>query len=355
MSPAKHYDFVIPDELAAQTSRLRLTESSGSGSSNTCFVETLPPEIIAEIFVNFLPKFPEFAPCSGILSPLILCRICRYWREVALSTPALWKSISIAIDESDPHEAEKLELFKTWIARSGNCPLSINLVGSESPVLPQFIETAVVHCPRWEQLEVLLPFDYLHLVQGEMPLLQKLVFGPIELRHDVESPLTLFDHAPQLRRVLLTERFLNATVLLPWAQFTHLEAQCLYEHECTEILRDAQCLVVCRLSVCCSDDDVSFVPDVPPHTQLRDLVLLSAHPRVKLWMILDYLTLPALRTLQVPERCIKVPRLAMLIRRSECTMEELRVTDAGQLPESEYRAFLPSVGMITLELTPTVP
>ncbi|KAJ7701038.1 hypothetical protein B0H14DRAFT_2305838, partial [Mycena olivaceomarginata] len=53
-------------------------------------VLTLPNEIVSEIFVHFLPAFPQFPPPIGLLSPYLLCQICRKWRDIVFSTSALW-------------------------------------------------------------------------------------------------------------------------------------------------------------------------------------------------------------------------------------------------------------------------
>ncbi|KAJ6589361.1 hypothetical protein B0H19DRAFT_1248909 [Mycena capillaripes] len=338
------------EHLSTQTTRLGLTESSG-----TSFIQTLPPEIIAEIFVNFLPNYPEFPTHSGSLSPLILCRICRYWREIAISTPALWKAISIDIDETDnhDHEIEMLELLKTWITRSGNCPLSLSLTlrgpPETSSVFAHFIETAVAHCARWEHLNVLVPFDHMHRLTGDMPLLRGLTFGPTDLRYDVDFTLSLFERAPQLRRIVLTPCFLSANVSLPWAQLTHLDADCLYEHECIEILRAAPRLVACTLNVCCSDEDAVFVDTaIPAHPHLRNMALLVDDVDVRLWRVLACLTLPALCRLQIPEPCIRLESLTALVERSQCALEELCITRA-MLDEPAFRDAVPTVGRISFE------
>ncbi|KAJ7772375.1 hypothetical protein B0H16DRAFT_1267312, partial [Mycena metata] len=50
-------------------------------------VLTLPPEVTAEIFKWCLDT--DLRLFSGA-APLLLTRICRQWRALALSTPALW-------------------------------------------------------------------------------------------------------------------------------------------------------------------------------------------------------------------------------------------------------------------------
>ncbi|KAJ6472289.1 hypothetical protein C8R47DRAFT_918122, partial [Mycena vitilis] len=50
-------------------------------------VFTLPNEIVAEVFLQFLPAYPNQPRSSGVLSPMMLGQICHRWREIAWSTP----------------------------------------------------------------------------------------------------------------------------------------------------------------------------------------------------------------------------------------------------------------------------
>ncbi|KAJ7701034.1 hypothetical protein B0H14DRAFT_762235 [Mycena olivaceomarginata] len=63
-------------------------------------VLTLPNETVSEIFVHFLPVFPRYPPPIGLLSPYLLCQICRKWRDIAFSTPALWSVMSLSLNRS---------------------------------------------------------------------------------------------------------------------------------------------------------------------------------------------------------------------------------------------------------------
>jgi hypothetical protein len=179
-----------------------------------------------------------------------------------------------------------------------------------------------------------------------------LTIGPTDLRSDVASTLPLFEGVPQLRHVVLTSCFLTSTIRLPWVQLTHLEAHCFYEHECIEILRDAPFLITCALSLCCSDGelDVDEWPDVPMHMHLRTLILRANTPDedARMWLVLDRLTLPMLCTLEVTEPCMSLDSLVAFVSRSQCSLDELRVTHST-LRESAYRDLLPSVGAISLD------
>ncbi|KAJ6456266.1 hypothetical protein C8R47DRAFT_189001 [Mycena vitilis] len=331
-------------------------------------VLTLPPEIVAEIFKNFLPIYPKRPPPTGIFSPLMLCRICGMWRQIALSTPALWQAIGIELREQEDRQAWgcRLDILETWLARSGDCPLSVTLhyhlqssYGSRSDseltrdthLLWPFIRSLVRHCRRWEYLDLIMPLENLSIIRGDMPWLRDLIFGPSDLPADDERTiLQLFERAPHLSSVVLTECFVPSNMLLPWSQLTHLEGLCLYQHECVEILSHTTNLIHCTMTICGSPEPEIPMPTVPVLYHLRDLVLLVTEASdVTLANILDILTLPALRTLQFPEPCMDRPleTLQQLILRSMCMLDELHVIQAS-LPEASYRQAVPSARRIAL-------
>ncbi|KAJ7704591.1 hypothetical protein B0H17DRAFT_13815 [Mycena rosella] len=62
-------------------------------------VLTLPNEIMSEIFVHFLPVYPQRSPLIGPHSPSLLGQICRKWRDIALSTPALWRAVRLTLNK----------------------------------------------------------------------------------------------------------------------------------------------------------------------------------------------------------------------------------------------------------------
>ncbi|KAJ7479700.1 hypothetical protein FB451DRAFT_164037 [Mycena latifolia] len=328
-------------------------------------VLTLSPEIVAEIFVHFLPNYPERPPPSGIYSPILLCLVCRQWRDIAFSTPTLWRAIRIELNEPGSYQIIdwKLHILETWLSRSGGCPLSVCIqyhlnfspLSSPYPHLSQFLRTLVSHCTRWEHIELIMPFEDLHLIQGEMPLLRHLVFGPTRLPPDPDEEgyavLTLFDRAPQLTSVVLTNCFVPSCLRLPWAQIIRLEGRCLFEHECVEILREVDQLVHCALNVCDSSEPIPPALAILSLAHLSTLMLrVTGSSDVRHATILDNVTLPALRTLQVSETGPAeqlILSLKSLVSRSRCRLESLHV-DRASLTETDYQEALPSIETITL-------
>ncbi|KAJ7898642.1 hypothetical protein B0H14DRAFT_3853060 [Mycena olivaceomarginata] len=212
-------------------------------------------------------------------------------------------------------------------------------------LVPQFLRAVMAHCQRWEDFDVLMPFEHMHLLHGDMPLLRTLAFSPSNFPHGRRSRFaqTPFHAAPQLKRVILTRNFFTSVTALPWAQLTHLEADCLYEHECLEILRDAPLLISRTFRLCHPPGAEPILPPnpwpsaLPAHTCLRDLVLdadgefLGVGATILSWLsaVLNRLMLPALCTLLVAKPCIALELLAAFIARSGCYVKNLCIAGAS--------------------------
>ncbi|KAJ7896415.1 hypothetical protein B0H14DRAFT_2679306 [Mycena olivaceomarginata] len=133
-------------------------------------VARLPLELSSKIFIHSLPLLPVPA---AINAPLLLLNICSAWRNIALSTPALWDAIHI----SAWTEGSK-ELVPSWLECAGDRPLSIafNGIGTEIDY-----DVLSVIWERGEQLKNLDIFDYQDGIQlwkgagpGPLPKLETL-------------------------------------------------------------------------------------------------------------------------------------------------------------------------------------
>ncbi|KAJ7610522.1 hypothetical protein FB45DRAFT_844654, partial [Roridomyces roridus] len=84
-------------------------------------VTRMPPEIASEIFVQCLPE--GYTSVSPSQPPTIFLHVSRSWKDIALSTPALWTSLT---DEAISN-ADQLEVFERQLTFSRNLPLSLSL------------------------------------------------------------------------------------------------------------------------------------------------------------------------------------------------------------------------------------
>ncbi|KAJ7657786.1 hypothetical protein DFH06DRAFT_1197148 [Mycena polygramma] len=102
-------------------------------------VRRLPLDIIQEIFLACLPTYRNCV-MSAKEPPVLLGRICSSWRAISLSTPRLWTKIHLVRPSRPPSDSgsdeiqlfekilsQRLETFKDWLLRSGECALSISL------------------------------------------------------------------------------------------------------------------------------------------------------------------------------------------------------------------------------------
>jgi hypothetical protein len=76
-----------PGQIGVSYRDLQLAENSQKGSPSV--VSRLPTEILAEIFRYCVPESGNFAPEPHV-APMLLTRVCRQWREIAVDMPDLW-------------------------------------------------------------------------------------------------------------------------------------------------------------------------------------------------------------------------------------------------------------------------
>ncbi|KAJ7865781.1 hypothetical protein B0H13DRAFT_2281522 [Mycena leptocephala] len=161
-------------------------------------VRRLPLDIIQEVFVACLPTHHNCV-MSGSEPPILLGRICSFWRTISLSTPRLWTSLHVVEPTRPPPDSntvalferkhtQRLETMKDWLGRSGNCPLSISLEGalylgigtvqSLGPCL--FLQALIPFVCRWRTINFTAQAPRLtealsHLTESDVPILQDLV------------------------------------------------------------------------------------------------------------------------------------------------------------------------------------
>ncbi|KAJ7186379.1 hypothetical protein C8R46DRAFT_1341827 [Mycena filopes] len=318
-------------------------------------IPNLPPEIASEIFLHFLPVYPECPPPSGSTSPVLLPQICRHWREIALSTPRLWRAIKIVIRVSGGKYPQALDRLTTWLARSAESPLSLHIqMARNFSFLRLFVHEFVPHRHRLEYLVVEGPFKLFSSLRGDMPLLQSLTLT-CPNHSSREPPTDIFSGTPKLMDVVLCT-FDKRVMLLPLAQLTSLSVEFVSPPECTEILRIAVNLVRCTFTIYTDREETNTPDPVIPvhHHRLRHLTFRPVDGQV-IDGLLRVLTLPGLQTLKIYKYGFTLTALAALLAHSQCTLLELRVTHVGfteVTSEATYREALPSIVTIAVDRLP---
>jgi hypothetical protein len=326
-----------------------------------------PTELLSEIFLLSLPDSSTFRATEP---PCLLGQICSLWRHIALSTPMLWSSLSIELWRRDA-DAETT-LVKTWLQRSGNCPLSLTCADrpypsytySGDPTTHPVLDVIASCSDRWADVRLDVPIDVLHRLDtasSEMPHLTSLV-----LRGTGSSPLTrsldIFATAPHLRRITLANIAVQH-LRVPWIQMTVCDVTHDNVKDCLDILSMSP-----NLRQCTFNSMAITSPAYPPivrHEQLRFLSLTYTIPRneggicAAMADLLDHLTLPALCDFKLmllsrgPHRIPKPENwpqesLLLFLSRSSCPLSRLSIYGATDEQLLQCLMLAPSVVVLDI-------
>ncbi|KAJ6599996.1 hypothetical protein DFH09DRAFT_1021343 [Mycena vulgaris] len=260
---------------------------------------SIPPEITSDIFV-WCSALDLGSPDSA-RPPLLLLQVCRAWRAIALSVPALWDMIH----DLECRVPEIMEnLITTWFSRAGARPLSLELtyVGeSESFHMHSLIRQ---HASRLQFLDLYTDgncfFDLADI--RPFPLLRTLTLGSFNgMLKDTGTPIAVFSGAPLLRHLSL-EAIAPSALLMPWAQLTKFVAIELSLHDCLGALRSATSLCEFERGFSTPEEEEESISDEPLfcHSRLNSL-FIHANDGVD-YNILEFLALPGLQELQLGAR-----------------------------------------------------
>lgn len=197
----------------------------------------LPSEVLEEIFVECLPTFPALSP---EVAPLLLCSVCRLWRNVALFSTRLWSRISMNMFDlvsRNPGCDGPTLCAIDFLQRAKVQPLSIQLKAS-SPVVLDHPEFAARFKFFLDQFH-----DRIQTLDLSSSWLSRLLYSiPQETRFPqlvniaitssnsnsfdtISTPLAIFTGSSLLREVTYSAYLSQETIsnlAIPWGQLTHL-------------------------------------------------------------------------------------------------------------------------------------
>ncbi|KAJ7609983.1 hypothetical protein DFH06DRAFT_1346119 [Mycena polygramma] len=187
-------------------------------------VLSLPNEVVSEIFLHTLK--PSEYPFADPQSPLFLGHICQRWRDIALSTPSLWTTISLEIDNiSEPDSC--LRLLDILLTRSRQCPLYVVITeecarhDTKAWLARRFIDAIVPHRRRLQVLRLKVDYADLPNFQSDLPLLRTLHIWPLPYSQPPINASPLFLGAPKLKTVGI-HGLHHAMFPFAWDQLTSL-------------------------------------------------------------------------------------------------------------------------------------
>ncbi|KAF7335778.1 hypothetical protein MVEN_02233700 [Mycena venus] len=129
-------------------------------------IDRVPTDVLSYLFRFCLPIFndPKLKKewlreepqgsfsLNKHIAPLLLCNICREWRNLAVSLPELWTVIHHEADVGTAPRRATLRAIDTWLKRSGQLPLAV--YSNSHEVHERFL----VHAHRIQRLCIMAYF-----------------------------------------------------------------------------------------------------------------------------------------------------------------------------------------------------
>ncbi|KAJ7682262.1 hypothetical protein DFH06DRAFT_291001 [Mycena polygramma] len=275
-------------------------------------VLTLPLEITSEIFIHCLPN--KITRVMLNEAPFVLLKICRQWREIALSTPKLWATLDVNVLRMRRSSSWWVSQAVYWLSLARRHTLKValrhppenqtaSMFQSDLAFLRRIgrqVESLEVHGLEQDNEEFVHdPRLELDFSPGTFPLLKRLVYGPAVPGSGLDNLwLAFFSDAPHLHELVLLGG-IDTETPFPWHQLTVFRG-CNFElSQCLNILRLAPNLEECAVSIPYHGSEQEPLT----HPRLRSLTLApdSEGDFYSSVDILKLATFPALETLRLSQ------------------------------------------------------
>ncbi|KAJ8089355.1 hypothetical protein PM082_014603 [Marasmius tenuissimus] len=378
--------------LSLEQERARISGIVGKYQRMLRPIHKLPTELLTRIFVFSLDikvvrdwaGLPIQPPSSLDTSqqPWVLSQVCRSWRKLASSIPALWCFVSFSFDypgERDPSvELLHSQSFRLQLqlSRCGYYPIEVITSNSpKSPSVDLLLPPLCFHSPKWRNLRISLNG------QGVLPRmasitgrLQSLLSLHIKFIGPLLSDFDCFQFAPQLDTLVFSAlpsvvgtEFPNAGRLkLPYHQITQYQ---WYDEEYGDAVTERDNmhrfmrrtllllpnLRFCRLSLRPRPPRPAVVvPQVPGILQRRtkvtlkhlvELDLVSIDGQSGILSVLPEFVAPSLRKLSTFSAGPDHTSLAKILAHPAQSLTFLWIEQVEMSPDSFHALLLPLVSV----------
>lgn len=275
----------------------------------------LPTELLATIFQLGI-TMRQTDPRDIVDKPHRVSQVCRYWRQIAHTTPQLWiDGFSFFVNRH--HIDSELNLAQTtaWLERSH--PLSITVhfdfIGDRRSII-DFKDTAafktlISTAHRWKRvywgIYFISPMDALE--PNSFEALERIDIE-LEKSEMTEKAIDLFSSCPRLRdvaiRILESSHRQDSGMLkafdIPWKQLTSLVLKgAITLNECRDILLQCSNLVSVDISADAWDSSSASSSTIVVLPFLRGLNLTLTSVAAPFDLFFASLALPALNSLKL--------------------------------------------------------
>lgn len=316
-----------------------------------CLAETIP--------IQTTPLPTSLSPSSQA-DPQNLGEVCRFWRDITLSTPALWSKMWIY----HPQRAQ-VQRVAMWLGRSRGYPLDITIVQFAHNVTPkdhgatdEILLLLIEQVHRWKRI-------YFHFAStAQQPLLTLPLGAPISLESayvntwnwehtSADRFWKVLHSTPSLRHAKWASYTKGLPSHVPWAQLTDITVyHGLSVEECISILRGCQHLVAFRIHAVWAYDSL-----IDPHGPLilPQLQHLSFLGHVESTPFFNRLTLPSLTSLEITnthphhyDERRSCSSFRDLLNRSACQLKKFCFSNPG-INENDLYEYLSAPQMLSLQ------
>lgn len=329
----------------------------------------IPPEILGEVFYHCLSKTPYITP-RDVESPMVLARVCRHWREVAISTPRLWSSLSIYLHRTACKAYRRG--CESWLGRAKSVSLTLRVLNDVNMFAAE--PTSLSSVVQWLRPLIgqssdlwwhgpSLPALFVPDTETDLPIQR------LRITAHRETPSIHFP-GPATRLRSASLQCLNYDlqsldkINLPWDSLVELNMHFALFSSPLFVQLLTRCGHLRTLVVSCLSVDEgplrvlrTLAPGSITHTRLRRIEVKVI--RAALDAIFAALTLPALEDLDVCF-CYRErdpwPHAAFMdmVERSRCPLKRLTVrSNKNAVPYfGEYKAAMPGLAVYTSVLDP---
>ncbi|KAG1882786.1 hypothetical protein F4604DRAFT_1921382 [Suillus subluteus] len=338
----------IHQQLVAKKDKI--TQSMNSHKRLVSTLWRLPAEVLSQIFAHCLPNRHRLSPASKA-APMLLTRICRRWREVAVDMSSLWQRLNVRKDWQ-----RAAFCYESWLKRSRGRPLSLELQCYKSnwtklrsllqPYINQLSSLSLNFCHNGLQPEVMIS-DFLALEELT-----------ISLHFNCEAPVVQSISQPPctVRSLTVTGRsFFNmeyVTTFNPaWTRLTNIQINLDEPSAFPQLLR--LCPSLSSLTITTFFIAMKTLEPFT-HTQLQSLRIITNNfydPDNEHRSLFDTLSLPNLCALEARAMYSWPHEFKAFLTRSKCPLESLTlgshlsVTDEQR---AEYVALIPSLKVLVV-------
>ena len=138
-------------------------------------IQSLPPELLTEIFVSSSRFGAPF-------TPLVICSVCKLWRDICLASPRAWQLIIVS------KSSRRIPSIKAhaalWIARSAPFPFNVDVELASFERLLPIMSCFLPHLSRWMDCRISFQGHTTHTRLSDLTL-----FAPRRVLHHLDIRL----------------------------------------------------------------------------------------------------------------------------------------------------------------------